>query len=597
MKVFLSLICAFLLTTNMFSQQISYHLSMPHPESHYFDVEMELSGFSSDTLELKMPVWAPGSYLVREFPSNVNRVTAMDYTNVAISVNKIDKNTWQIIGHNSTKIKVNYQVYAFELSVRTSFIDLTHAYLNGTSVFMYVKGAKELPGKLEVTPYKDFKKVSTALPVALESVVSDGSYFFQFENYDQLVDCPFEIGNHEEFDFNAAGVHHRVAMFGQGNYDIAQLKVDMAKIVEEETKVFGVNPNKEYLFIIHNVTNGGGGLEHKSSTTLGVNRDTYDKEHYNDFLNVMAHEYFHLWNVKRLRPYALGPFDYDHENYTTLLWFSEGFTSYYADVFLRRAGFYTEDVFTHKVISGINYIERMIGNKVQPVADASFDAWIKSYRPNENSSNSTVSYYSKGRILGAVFDAMIIAKYNGEKNLDDFMRMMYELYAVKLNRGFTDKELESEFSKFMEEDMSNFFQQYIYETKTIDYGKYFDAIGFDVENNGKPTPYFGISVQDITGGLWIKTVNAGSPAEAIGLSPNDAIIQVNGALMDLKAWNEFMKGLRKGKTFELAFVRDGILMNAAATMGEITLPVYEGKVSKDKEKLKLYDVWTKTSVN
>lgn len=597
MKVFLSLICVFLLTTNVFSQQISYHLSMPHPESHYFDVEMELSGFSSDTLELKMPVWAPGSYLIREFPSNVNRVTAMDYTNVAMSVKKIDKNTWQIIGHNSTKIKVSYQVYAFELSVRTSFIDLVHAYINGTSVFMYVKGAKELPGKLEVTPYQDFKKVSTALSIALESVISDGSYFFQFENYDQLVDCPFEIGNHEEFDFNAAGVHHRVAMFGQGNYDIAQLKVDMAKIVEEETKVFGINPNKEYLFIIHNVTNGGGGLEHKSSTTLGVNRDTYDKEHYNDFLNVMAHEYFHLWNVKRLRPYALGPFDYDHENYTTLLWFSEGFTSYYADVFLRRAGFYTEDEFTHKVISGINYIERMIGNKIQPIGDASFDAWIKSYRPNENSSNSTVSYYSKGRILGAVFDAMIIAKYNGEKNLDDFMRMMYEIYAVKLKRGFTDKELESEFSKFMEEDMSNFFQQYIYDTKTIDYGKYFDAIGFVIDNNGKPTPYFGISVQDISGGLWVKTVNAGSPAEAIGLSPNDAIIQVNGALMDLKAWNEFLKGLKKGKTFELAFVRDGILMKATATMGEITLPVYEGEITKDKEKLKLYEVWTKTTGN
>jgi predicted metalloprotease with PDZ domain len=386
-------------------------------------------------------------------------------------------------------------------------------------------------------------------------------------------------------------------MFGQGNYDIAQLKVDMAKIVEEETKVFGVNPNKEYLFIVHNVSNGGGGLEHKTSTTLSVNRDTYDKEHYHDFLNVMAHEYFHLWNVKRLRPSTLGPFDYDRENYTSSLWFSEGFTSYYADVFLRRAGFYTENDFTHTLVSGINYVERTIGNKIQPVADASFDAWIKSYRPNENSRNTTISYYSKGRIIGAVFDAMIIAKFNGEKNLDDFMRMMYELYAVKLKRGFTDKELESGFSKFMEEDLSNFFQQFIYDTKTIDYGKYLGAIGFSLENNGKSTPYFGVSVQEIPGGLWVKTVDAGSPAEIIGLSPNDAIIQVNGALMNLKEWTDFLKGLKKGKTFDLAFVRDGILMKTTATMGENTLPVYEGKVMKDKEKLKLYQVWTKTSVN
>lgn len=593
MKFFFTFLGVIVLSSYSFAQEISYHLSMPHPETHYFNVEMNLSGFSADTLELKMPVWAPGSYLVREFPKNVNRVFAYNEENQSLKINKINKNTWQIIANDANSVKINYQVYAFELSVRTSFIDLEHAYLNGTSVFMYVKGAKNLSGKLNVTPYKNFKKVSTALPIALDGVVKEGTYNFQFENYDQLVDCPFEIGNHTTFDFIASGVQHHVAIFGEGNYNVEQLKTDMAKIVEEETKVFGVNPNKEYLFIVHNVSNGGGGLEHKSSTTLSVNRDVYEKN-YKDFLDVMAHEYFHLWNVKRLRPYALGPFDYDNENYTTSLWFAEGFTSYYADVFLRRAGFLTAEEFTHKIISGINYIEGTIGNKVQPVADASFDAWIKAYRPNENSRNTTVSYYSKGRILAAVFDAMIIAKYKGEKSLDDFMRMMYEKYAVKLKRGYTAQELENEFTHFIGEEVPVFFDNCIFGTKTIDYAKYFDKIGFEIKNTGQPKPYFGANLKEIQGGpLWVKGVDAGSPAEAAGLSPNDVIVRLNDSLISIEYWNIFSEKFKIGDTFELDFVRDGLLKNTAIEVGEHTRPIYEGKFAGNKLEKALYKIWTK----
>jgi predicted metalloprotease with PDZ domain len=596
MRISVSVICFLFAQLKGFSQEISYSLSMPHPETHYFQVKMTIRALTEDTLRVKMPVWAPGSYLIREFPANVNRVYAKNEKKQNLPVNKITKNAWQIILSGAKEVELSYDVYAFELSVRTSYLDLEHGYINGTSIFMYLDGAKEKSGTLSVFPYEKFTKISTALPVKNEGIVNDGnSKQFVFKDYDQLVDCPIEIGNQTVFDFTAAGVRHTVAIFGEGNFEIEKLKVDMAKIVEEESRVFGENPNKEYLFIVHNVSEGGGGLEHKNSTTLSVNRDTYDEKNYIHFLDVMAHEYFHLWNVKRLRPIALGPFNYGAENYTHSLWFSEGFTSYYADLFLRRAGFYTDEQFTNKLISGINYIENTIGSKIQPVADASFDAWIKSYRPNENSGNTTVSYYTKGRVLGAVFDAMIIAKYNGEKCLDDFMKMMYEKYALSLNRGFTDKELEDEFSKFIGEDIHPFFDRFIYDTKTIDYSMIFEKIGFDIQLNSKTSLYFGANMKEIQGGpMWVRTVDAGSPAEAAGISPNDVLIHLNDSTISEAYWNAFSRKWKKGNQFHLSYVRDGLLKTAQVTVGEQTRPVYSAKKSGDKQKKSLYSFWVRS---
>lgn len=256
------------------------------------------------------------------------------------------------------------------------------------------------------------------------------TFSFRFDSYDQLVDCPIEIGNQDIFEFMAAGVKHTVAMYGEGNYNPEELKRDMAIIVEEETKVFGVNPNENYVFIVHNVVGGDGGLEHTNSTVLSVDRWTYAGSEYLSFLNLVAHEYFHLWNVKRIRPIALGPFNYDQEVYTNLLWVMEGFTSYYDELILRRCGFYTEDVFLKKLQSSINYVEGSIGSRVQPVSHASFDAWIKAYRPNENSTNTSMTYYSRGSVLGAVFDAMVIKHSNGKECLDHVLKYLYETYYV-----------------------------------------------------------------------------------------------------------------------------------------------------------------------
>jgi predicted metalloprotease with PDZ domain len=591
-KHFFLLLASLYFSISSLAIDINYKLSMSRPNSHYFEVEMNVSDVKAKELVIKMPVWAPGSYLVREFAKSVNLVKASDANGNQLDVKKRNKNTWVITTDKAKSIKINYEVYAFELSVRTSFLDDSHGYLNGTSVFMYVDGAKETPGKLEIVPHASFKNISTIMK-------NEGGNTFSFKNYDELVDSPIEIGNHSEFTFDAAGVKHRVAMYGEGNYDEEILKRDMAKIVEAETKIFGVNPNKEYLFIIHNVTNPAGGLEHTASTTLQVNRWTYDGDAYLGFLSLVAHEYFHLWNVKRIRPKALGPFDYDNENYTDLLWVMEGFTSYYDELVLRRAGFYSQDDYVNKLMGTINYVENQPGNEVQPVAHASFDAWIKAYRSNENSVNTTISYYSKGQILAAMLDLYIINKFKAEKSLDDFLRTLYATFYVAKDVGFTEAEFQTSLEKFLGEDMDWFFDNYVYDTKQIDYSKFFTGVGMDVRLNrtkAKPKPYLGISSSDQGGKLIVTRVYSGSAAEEQGISVNDEIIAVNGYRMNSSEFSKMTKNMNQGDTFELLLSRDNLIKTYTITMGGSQRDYFTSEANFTEASKKNYDYWLRVDV-
>lgn len=579
-------------TILVFGQKINYKLKMPNPQSHYFEVEMILEGFKEKQLEIKMPVWAPGSYLVREFSKNVNQVLAFNENKVAIKTVKTAKNTWQL--QNALKgkrISITYQVYAFELSVRTSFLDLTHGFVSGSGVFMYVSNHQNLPGQLEITPYREFNVISTALPKAKISVSSDSNKTFDFSNYDHLIDCPIEIGNQVEFQFMAAGVKHTVAMFGDGNYDIEKLKVDMPKVIEAETQVFGENPNKEYLFIVHNVVDGQGGLEHLNSTTLSVNRWSYSGAEYLGFLNLVAHEYFHLWNVKRFRPIELGPFDYDKENYTSLLWVMEGFTSYYDELIMRRGGFMSQEEFVSKMQNTINYVEGSVGSRVQSVAHASFDAWIKAYRPNENSSNTTMTYYSRGQIIAAIFDVLIVDKYKGNKCLDDFMRSVYIKYAKELNRGISDKEFKMELEKFLEMDLTTFYAKYIDGTEIIPYGEYFSKVGIDVTYTGTKKPSFGASVKQEGGNVIVKSVRSGSSAEKAGISVNDEIIACNGFRVDQGSLEGTMNALKENEQVELLINRDDILFSTNVKILTYEKPQFSFTTTKNEEQKIFRNYW------
>ena len=587
-KYFFLLLSIAYYSLNSFAAQVDYELSMENPNSHYFEVQMNVSDVKGKCLSIKMPVWAPGSYLVREFAKSVNLVKAKDSKGNELEVKKDNKNTWCVITNGAKNITVNYEVYAFELSVRTSFLDDAHGYVNGTSMFMYVDGEKSEGGKLSIKPHSSFNKISTAL--------KRNGNVFTYTDYDELVDSPIEIGNQKEFTFTAAGVKHTIAMFGEGNYDIERLKVDMAKVVEAETKVFNDNPNKEYLFIIHNLTVGSGGLEHKNSTTLEVERWTYNEDNYLGFISLVAHEYFHLWNVKRLRPKALGPFDYDNENYTDLLWVMEGFTSYYDELILRRAGFYTQDEYLNRLIGTINYVENQPGNKVQPVAHSSYDAWIKAYRHTENSMNIGISYYSKGQILAAMLDLHIINKFNGEKSLDDFMQKLYTDFYKKSDVGFTEAEFQTTLESFIGEDMNWFIKNYVYDTETVDYKRFFDGIGVNIYNS---TPGFeaflGIRTRNSNGKLKVTSVFKGSAAESQGLSVNDELIAVNGFRVDQAEFKLLTGNLKTGDEFEVLLSRDNILKTYTITMGERDTKRFKYETNFNENTQELFNYWLRVT--
>jgi predicted metalloprotease with PDZ domain len=546
------------LNTVTFGAKISYTLKMPRPQNHYFQVEMQVEQLKQKTATVKLPVWSPGSYLVREFSRHLNQVKAYSLQGAVLPITKKTKNTWEIDLKGQTACIVKYEVYAFELSVRTSFLDETHGFVSGPSMFMYLDGHKETGGELLVQPHASFKRISTGL-TQKSDVKQGNNQTFTFENYDQLVDCPIEIGNQFEFDFEAAGVKHTVAMYGEGNFDPERLKVDMAKIVEEETKVVGVNPNKRYVFIVHNVVGGDGGLEHCNSTVLSVDRWTYDGSNYINFLNLVAHEYFHLWNVKRIRPIELGPFNYDQEVYTNYLWVMEGFTSYYDELILRRCGYYTTEEMQKKIQSAINYVEGSAGSRVQPVAHASFDAWIKAYRPNENSSNTTMTYYSRGMVIAAVLDAMIIKQSNGKECLDHLMQDLYQTYYVGKNRGFTDAEFKACLTKHTGQDMAEFFLKYIDGTEVIPYSMYFLPLGIEVNDVGSVKPVFGANVSEEGGKVIVKSIRSNTAAEDAGLSVNDEIIACMNYRVDKPMLDAFMNGAAIGDEFELTISRDQLI--------------------------------------
>jgi predicted metalloprotease with PDZ domain len=557
-RFFLFSLLILALNTTALGAKISYSLKMPRPQNHYFQVEMQVEQVKQKSATVKLPVWAPGSYLVREFSRHLNQVKAYSLQGALLPITKKTKNAWEIDLKGQTAFIVKYEVYAFELSVRTSFLDETHGFVSGPSMFMYLDGHKETGGELLVQPHPSFKRISTGL-TQKSDVKQGNNQTFTFDNYDQLVDCPIEIGNQYEFDFEAAGVKHTVSMYGEGNFDPERLKEDMAKIVEEETKVVGVNPNKRYVFIVHNVVGGDGGLEHCNSTVLSVDRWTYDGSNYINFLNLVAHEYFHLWNVKRIRPIELGPFNYDQEVYTNYLWVMEGFTSYYDELILRRCGFYSQEEMAKKIQIAVNYVESSVGARVQPVAHASFDAWIKAYRPNENSSNTTMTYYSRGMIIASVLDVMIIKQSNGKECLDHLMQDLYQTYYVGKNRGFTDAEFKACLTKHTGQDMAEFFLKYIDGTEVIPYSMYFLPLGVEVNDVGGVKPVFGANVAEEGGKVIIKSIRANSSAEDAGLSVNDEIIACMNYRVDKSMLDALMNGAAVGDEFELTISRDKLM--------------------------------------
>ncbi len=537
---------------------ITFNISFIEPQAHYVEMEMVIPDVKESSVDVKMPVWAPGSYLVREFSRNVESLRATDATGNKLHTIKKNKNTWHIDTKGKSEIHVRYRIYAFEVSVRTSFVDASHAFLSSTGTFLYVDGQIDRQAVVNVKPFQGWTRVSTGL-----QPIEGKEHSFSAANFDILFDSPLEIGNQDIFTFDAAGVHHEVAMYGGGNYDKQRLATDMAKIVEEATRVFGENPNKHYVFIVHNYQSGGGGLEHLNSTVLGASRNAYGTEvGYRGFLGLVAHEYFHLWNIKRLRPEALGPFNYDEENYTTNLWIGEGFTAYYDNLLVYRAGANTQSGYLQALAGDISAVENRAGNQVQSLSESSFDAWIKYYRQDENSINSLVSYYNKGALMAALTDLKILEATEGRKGLDDVMREAYSTFFKKRDKGYTDSEFKALAERVGGVKLDDIWVL-VNEPGTPDYNRYlaYAGLGLMNLNEGSELPDLGLRTSGADGKVMVQSVIRGGSGWDAGINVKDELIAMNGNRLDAagKEMDRIVNSSEVGDKLDVLIARDGLL--------------------------------------
>ena len=459
------------------SDPISYTLRFPAPETHYVEVEALLPTGSRPAVELMMPVWTPGSYVVREFSRNVEALAASgaETDSAPLAVSKTAKNRWRVETGGRSRIVVRYRVYCHEMSVRTNFVDASFALLNGAATFLTPVGEGKRPHEVAVVPPPGWRQVVTPLPSTPIST-GRGTHTFLAADYDTLVDSPIYAGNAEVHEMEVAGRKHLlVDEGGEGVWNGAKAIAGLEKLVAEEIAFWGFAPYPRYIFF-NLLTEEGGGLEHKDSTVLMSSRfRARTREGMIDWLGLAGHEMFHAWNVKRLRPVELDHFDYEHEAYTESLWVAEGLTSYYDDLLIARAGLMRRDEYLKRLSKQIDGLETSPGRLVQPLSAASFDAWIKYYRRDENFANSGVSYYTKGAVVGFLLDAEIRRATGGTKSLDDAMRLAYQRYSGE--RGYTPAELRKTFEEVAGTDLGPFWTRAVDSAADLDYQRALDWFG------------------------------------------------------------------------------------------------------------------------
>ena len=529
--------------------KIQYVLSLEKIQANYIDVELNIEGNTDESLSITLPTWTPGAYEIADFARFVRKLSATSEKG-NLEIQKRDKSTWKVICNGAQNLKVRYEVFAHELDVHSSYVDQFHAFINGTSVFFYVDGYKEQSIELIINAPQGWK-ISTGMEKLSENR-------FRSINYDILVDCPIEIGTHRSLFFNVDGKEHEIVLCGHGNENEEKIKADVKKIVEGYLRIFGKLPYKRYVFIYHLVdTNDlpGGGLEHLNSTAIAVDRFCFTPfEKYKSFLSVTSHEFFHLWNVKRIRPVELGPFNYKDENYTNMLWLAEGFTNYYGYHVLFRAGLVDEKEYFRHLTENVRYYETMPGGRKTSAYESSFDTWVKLYRPSPNNYNNYVSYYLKGELLGFLMDLKIIEATRGQKSLDDLFVYMMEKYN-RDGRGYNEKDLLLALREVSGTDFAEFFSNYIKKAGTIDFSAEFRKIGMILARGMKKIdeiepserPYLGLILRNSSSKYIVDGVLEGTPAESSGLTAGDEIIAINNSRFSERFAKELLEGGKRTK--------------------------------------------------
>jgi predicted metalloprotease with PDZ domain len=554
---------------------ISFTVAMPRPHTHLLDVDVAIKRTASGPQEerLIMPVWTPGSYMVREFARHVQDFAATDAAGQPLKWEKTNKDTWRIVTNGAREWHARYRVYANELSVRTSELNSGHAFWNNANILMYLDGYLQSPSIVRVLA-PDIWKVATGLPAVLGQKNT-----FRADNFDILYDSPFEVSNFKTLVFNVKGVAHRIVIDGEGNYDPERMRRDVQKIVETQVELMGGEvPYRDYTFILH--LRGGGGLEHLNSTALGYPRfsfrvvagdratsagpnatETLPRE-YRGFLSLVSHEFFHLWNVKRIRPDALGPFDYTQENYTKMLWVAEGITDYYADLVLRRAGLISDNEFLSATARAMQALQNTPGRLEQTVEESSFDSWIKYYRQDENSVNSQISYYEKGALLGLLLDLEIRKRSGGAKSLDDVMRYLYTEF-FKKNRNYGPVDFQKACELMAGGSLEEFFNKFVRGKEELNYNAALEAAGLRLETNApagagrgaSDRTFFGADISQEADRVIVDRVYAGSPAYEQGLNTGDQIVAIDNLRVTRDFFNARLAEKKPGDLINLTIFR------------------------------------------
>ena len=542
---------------------IDYTVSMPQPWTHLLEVEMRVRWpRSPGSTELKMAVWTPGSYLIREYSRHVQSFSVTDAAGRELDWEKVSKNTWRVNAAGTSEIIARYKVYSNELTVRTNEMNSEHAFWNNGALLMYPAGQLRAPSTITVQPFGNWKVATGLEPVAGRANT------FTAPNFDILFDSPFEVSDFNEHTFMAAGAPHRLVITGEGNYDMQQIGVDTAKIADESVKIFGDLPVEDYLIILN--LRGGGGLEHLNSTALQWNRWGFKpRSRYIAFLGLMAHEYFHLWNVKRLRPEPLGPFDYENENYSKLLWVAEGMTSYYEGILMMRAGLIGQQEFLASKAGVINALQNRPGRFETSLEEASFDAWIKYYRQDENAINNQISYYDKGDIVNMLLDVTIRTSSDGKRSLDDVLRHLYDEYAKK-DRQFTPEDFQKVSEMMAGRSLEDFFDKYVRGRAEIDYNAILKPIGLELVATltGDGNAFLGASLGESNGVLTVRNVPAGTPAYEQGLNYNDQILAIDGYRASQGFLNSYLGEKSPGDDVKLTIFRFDRLEEITIKLGE-----------------------------
>ena len=502
---------------------IRYTLRFPAPHTHYVEVEAVVPTGKRPQVELMMAVWTPGSYLVREYERHVEGLTATGDGGRALGVTKPVKNRWRIETGGAATVTVRYRVYGREMTVRNNWIEKGFAMLNGAPTFLTLGDGAVHAHEVTIEPAAGWQASATPLmPVAGKA------HTYRADDFDTLVDSPIVVGNPVTRAFTVDGKRHTLVLEGDPSlFDADRAAADVQKIVEAGRAVMGRLDYPHYFFL-NMVTESGGGLEHKNAfLTMSSRFTTRTRRAYVDWLNLVGHEYFHNWNIKRLRPIELGPFNYEAENYTRGLWVGEGFTDYYGALLVKRAGLSTAAEYLDELSGSIERVQTRPGRGVQPVDMASFDTWIKQYRPDENSTNTSIDYYDKGATIAFLLDAKIRKASNGAKTLDHAMRLAYERFAGA--KGYTPDQFRATMAEAAGVDLSAWFADAISSTKELDYTEALDFYGlrFATVDPAAARATMGASTRSDNGRLLVSVVRRGTPAHDAGLNVDDEILAID----------------------------------------------------------------------